>query len=182
MITYEQFAVTGAPCTGAEWFLRGCDMLELKKTAGPRDRYYTPPSKDWSGFSISFVRHPLLWLVDYFHQMQGKVIGVSLIDSFQEDLRGCRDNFNLFVESALRRHPADVSKVFETYQTTTVMKYDDQPWAAVEFWQSLVGDEHPLLKMNGTSLEVFGGWLDNREVRRDVIKHNRDFCLRYEYY
>lgn len=183
MIIYEHFRVAAPPATGIEWFVAGCDLLEMTRLPGPRESAYTPWSaRNSEMLSVSFVRHPLMWLVGYYQQMAGKTTGVAVIDAFQEDVRGSRGNIERFVESVLTRHPSDIAKVFDVYAGSSVMKFDDFPWAPMEFWGSLIGEDHPLLKIGGTSFESYGGWLENREMRRDVVKANLRFCSQYEYY
>lgn len=180
MIVFPQFTFASPPATGAEWFLNGCELVSLTPVVKTSLFRQSPPF--WGRFSLSIVRHPLSWLWSYFSEVAPRIVNVPEVDTFAEDFRGCQGNFGHFAESYLRRHPGSISRMFDSYRPTSVIRFEDFPWSAIEFLQSLVDTERTWALLKTEPPSYVAGWMENKDLRRDIVRAERKFCARLEYY
>lgn len=184
MIVYENFALATPVCVYGHWLKTVCAQVGLESESTFPGLLYQPPP-NYPKFMLSVVRHPLIWMHSYFTDMAGKASYIPEIDVFREDFRGSQGRFDQFVQSYLRRQPGAISKMFDSYRPTSIMRCEDFPWAVIEFFQSLGIDEPSIAKkyaFSANTHEDQGGWMADKELRRDVVRAEQEFCLRLEYY
>jgi hypothetical protein len=176
MVEFEGFGFAAPPCTGSRWFVETMRKVDGVVTFG---NVRAPAPKEFTGFVLSIVRHPLDWLLEYYSKCRDVRYLVPAVDVFQDDLRGSK-TFEDFVQVYLGRHAGYIGAMFDSYKPSSVMKYEDLPWCAVEFLQSI----------RRTNLEAFRkrppegpcGYHRNREMVRAVVKAEREFCSRLDYF
>jgi len=134
MIQYPGFFFCSPPRTGSAWFRSFCAKVGLGEQGAAK--VHIPPPADWSDYSVSIVRHPLDWLASYYSVIRGGVIGVPEVDQFSEPARNTSD-VAAFIWYVADRMPGAVGRMFDAYQTSSVIRLEDFPWAPVELLQAV---------------------------------------------
>ena len=192
MIQYPKFkfAFAAPPRTATTWFLKACSDLEIGH--GTKTNLHIPPPEGWDGYLISLVRHPYDWLASYYLALEGGVIGVQCVDTFAIYARTCmhgclymKGGVYNFIKTCVNDRPGKIGEMFDAYRASTVIKMEDLPWAAVEFFASL-GIKRRKLKviqnMNPQNSRKGHPHIPDEKLRKSVVRSERDFCERYEYY
>lgn len=182
MIYYRDFAFASPPRTGTTWFIKAA--AEAGLGAGQKAGLHTPPPEKWSGYLVSMIRHPYHWLEAYYHVLNGAAIGVSCVDMFVEHSRRSKD-FNEFIRRYIRHCPGAIGDMFDRYGASTVMRVEDLPHAGVEFFESLGVSEAKLSRVRELPPQNKGKRTPHKPnpyLLQEVVKAERDFCDRYEYF
>ena len=183
MIDYKLFQFASPPRTATTWFLRACDTVGLGN--GFKSHVHSPPPPDHrgKGIIVSLVRHPYDWLVSYYYGLLGGSVGVTEVDEMAPLFRQSRD-FWAFGRRYIRKMPGTISKMFEAYWPTNVMRVEDLPWAAVELFEML-GIKKRLLKdvprIRPANFTKRSPYVDFPRLRKAVVKAEKEFCDRYDY-
>ena len=136
MIDYKEFRFASPPRTGGSWFIHVTSIMGLGQ--GQKAKLHEPPPSDATGqnLNVSLVRHPCNWLESYFYALKGGLVGVPLIDELVHSARDSKD-INLFADRVAGFHAGIITEIFDSYKPSTVMRLEDLPWAAGEFFMSL---------------------------------------------
>lgn len=181
MVEFEKFVFAAPPCTGSRWFVNRCNALGVPVLNWRYPKVQA--NKECEKFVLSIIRHPYYWLLAFFEECKCKLTGVREIDIFNDDYRGCRGDFQEFCKVYLQRHPGRISEMFSSYRAASVMRHEDMPWCAEEFLMSLgVPYSNGQLPKTDFQSRVLTGWSTNKELRKAVIRAERDFCEAYGYY
>jgi hypothetical protein len=182
MIRFERFAFAVPPCVAGRWFLLGCEFAGL--SVGNKGALHVPPPENYQGLMLSIVRHPLSWLAAYYkHQTRIGYecpLGVPAYDALYEDWRDSHGRLLLFLDLYLDRHPGAVTRIFDAYRASTVMRYEDLPHCAVEFMHSINIKETRLFDRSHDTSSA--GIMQERDIRGAVIAAEFDYAERYEYW
>lgn len=178
MITFQHFAFAAPPRTGSTWFLQAATIMGFE--GATKTNLHIPFPDDWRGFSLSLVRHPADWLVSYFESLQGGKIGVPAVDALANHykLNDVRSSIRSFLET----EPDKLTQVFDAYRADTVLKMEDYPWNAIEFFQSIgcknALDLRGLDKQNGRKHKT----TIPRSLLGAILEHEPELSERYEYF
>lgn len=177
MIDYPQFSFAAPPCVYSHWFVFVAGSAGLR----PARHFPTqlvPPLPNHGKFVVSIVRHPLTWLHSYFENMKGKETRIPEVDVFRDCYQGSQNRFPIFVDAYLKKCPGAVSRLYQAYHSSNVMRVEDFPNAAADFLESFG-------HVTDCRRFAFGdscGWMHDRDIRRAVVNAEFDFCCDYEYY
>lgn len=186
MISYGRFEFASPPRTATTWFLKAADLAGLGGAS--KASVHIPPKKDQGARLVSIVRHPYRWLSSYFHAIGGGIIGIPEIDFFGDLVRKTKSRYHDFI-FACAENPGCVKRMFDAYPAFTVMRVEDLPWAAIEFFESVV-PEYKFTKIHKNSIaqlpkqnqhEIQGIDLTG-ELTKTIIESEAEFCEKYEYY
>lgn len=180
MIEYERFTFAAPICTGAHWFTLACSKAGLravKKVGSVLTQPWVNYTRD--RFVLSIVRHPFSWLHSYYEYHCGHEVGVDEIDILSNVYRDA-DDFREFIRRYLMYQAGSVSRMFDSYRPSSVMRYEDLPYCAAEFAESVgVPDVSPF-KLRATEQPY---WMEEfKDLRSAVVRAEREFCDRVEYY
>ena len=183
MIKFDGFALAIPRRAAAGWMLNAF----IQAGAVARVYYepiYQPPNIGFGGYVLGCVRHPYRWLRSYFDSVI-ELTGVPEIDVFMGDKEESKGNFVEFIGLATGRHAGGVGRMFGVYRTSTVVRTEDLPWAAVEFLES-VGAPRPRsvvsLRPSHATIRRMDDPKIDAELRRQVFRAESEFCEQYEYW
>lgn len=181
MIDYGPFAFCAPPRTGTTWFIKAA--YEAGLGSAPKTRIHTPPTSSYNGLVVSLVRHPYHWLESIYYGLEGGFIGVQQVDKYASIARQSED-FADFVNRCIEEHPKGISQAFDSYRANSVLRLEDFPWAAVEFFESIGAKKDKLEKVaklppqNARKGEpVFL----NKKLKDLVVQAEKDLYERYNY-
>lgn len=183
MVQFEQFGFVAPPHTAARWFLLGCKFAGLQCTQ--QQQLHHPPAIDHTGFVLSIVRHPLSWLIAYYNYRKvvhenDLIRDIPEFDTFESLYAMSESGVVAFILSYAELYPGAVSRMFDAYRPSSVMRFEDFPWSAVEYLHSLgVYETDQLAKAGDDKPHVL---MKDRDLRRAVVKADKIFCDRCEYY
>jgi len=176
MIDYGSFQFAAPAFSGVDWFVNACEAVGLGATSVYQAE--APFTSVDSKLRISLVRHPCSILEDcYTALVDGKPL-----QAWEPLSDLVTDDFESFVWDYLKYKRGFISGVFGTYQAGSVMRAEDMPWAAMEFFDSLgIEDLHPLdLPLSNYTLRPRMYWMSS--LRRKVMEAEEEFCDRCEYW
>ena len=133
-----------------------------------------------AGYRVTIVRHPFLWLRSYYETVKGFRTGIPGVDLFSDLYRKSKTS-DEFVNAYLTEAPGAVGRMFDAYDSHSMLKYEDMPRAGVQFLRS-IGEK------NAAKFEfpkILGeNWVfdASRELWAAVVRAERDFCDRAEYF
>lgn len=184
MINYGSFQLANPPRTAGSWFMHIASLMGYGD-GQKSNLHQPPPTKDWNGFVVSLVRHPCSWLESYFYALRGGAVGVPVVDELVHTAREALD-VNLFAERVADFHRGIVTEIFDAYRPSTVMRVEDLPWAAGEFFMSLGHSrkeiqcilDQPLLNCRDHRL---ADTKISKRIRRLLADAESDIFDRYDY-
>ena len=180
MVDLGSFQFGATLCVCGHPFVFACQASGLRIASG--SRILDPPDmRGADGYRVTIVRHPFLWLRSCYENVRGSHTKVPGIDLFS-DLYWKSKTFEEFVNAYLAESPGAVGRMFDAYDAHSMLKYEDMPRAGVQFLES-IGEKHT--KEAARFLDARGGnWAfdSNRELRAAVVRAERDFCDRAEYF
>lgn len=181
MIEYKNFSFAAPPRTGSTSFLSMANLVGLGERQ--KTKAHIPPPNNYGGFVVSMVRHPFDFLISYFLALRGGATGVDCVDVFT--FARHHDSPESFIRRYLRDIPGQVGKMFDIYQANSIIRLEDLPLAAEEFFES-VGVPSSTAKMVSliTPQNARKGQphIVDKKLRRAVVEAEKDFCDRYEYF
>jgi len=182
VIKYKDFFFAAPPRTGSTWFIKSASIVCLGDAQ--KSKLHEPPSIIWNGFLVSLVRHPYNWLCSYFLALEGGKTGVHCVDVLANYARTSSD-VDEFILQYLKYCPGEVGRIFDRYMASSVLRLEDFPWNAIEFFESVgVKSEDALKVKNITPQNVRKGHVHivNKNLKKQVVETERKLCERYEYY
>ncbi len=187
MIDYGAFRFAGPPRTATTWFRKAAAAVGLgeKSSVG----VHTPHTPRGAVLALSTVRHPVNWLSSYYNVLDGGLIGVSAVDRFAPLVRRSR-SLGEFVDLYLSSCPGTVGEMFWSYNADSVLRIEDLPWAAVEFFGA--ENLHVDVRKLKQNLEVVAGMPPHNvstgviavispKMRQRVLDAESNFCNLYGY-
>jgi hypothetical protein len=182
MIDYGDFQFASAPATGEKWFLQAARTVGLKEV--PKEYACIPFSKKRTGANlnklrVSMVRHPCAWLMSCYDGLKADEISsnrVGVVSEFN------RQSFETFVQDFLLCDPGVIERLFDEYQSDTVMRLEDQPWAIVEFLMSLKIERHVAWKVSQCPKPKPKYYKWSHQLFRLVVNAEKVLCERFNYY
>lgn len=179
MIQYDNFSFASPPRTGSTWFVKACYLAGFGERQ--RTNAHIPPPPNWKGFTVSIVRNPCDWILSYLLSLEGGYIGIPEVD----DLRDCYVPGDVIagIEKYLKKPVNVLTKMFDAYKATTVIKLEDFPWAPLQLFESLGHGQNvfDIKNMPAQNIRYGIGHSLSLEVRKRIIRHEPDLCERYEY-
>ena len=179
MLIYPQFDFAAPPCVYAHWFSHVCAKSGLCAESNFPGPFKPSPNLTNGRMVLSIIRHPMTWLYAYFDTLKAKEIRVPEIDIFRSCYQGSQNRFPVFVDSYLRKCPGAITRMYQAYHATQVLRVEDLPGSAIELLQSVDIDA------SCCASYVFPGecgWMHDRDLRRLIVKAEWDFCLEYDYW
>jgi len=176
MLQYKLFDFACPKRTGGLWFWKASQLAGLgmgftrayELEDAPRIQTMFPRVNKDNKLRLSLVRHPCNWLASYY------------VNTPQY-----RESFDTYVEGVLSCGCSrSVKRLFATYKADIVLRLEDMPWAYIELLESLgVGAEYRdnvrQLKPQNVSTNL-PKW--NPELRKRVMKVEKEMCDEYEYF
>ncbi len=175
-----EWAYAAAPFTEDEWFL---DAYQKRTGIRVHASQTEPPPKGYTNFVTTTVRHPFdwAWLVyQYFSQWRGKISGHDAIDHYVT--RAYQMTFRDFVEAS---GEGEIGSIFDSYRANRVMRAEDMPWCAVEFFDMVLSNTRTMdYTWHLTPISVINTAVIPKrdELRRIIVEKEQEFCDRYNYY
>ena len=178
MIEFPNFIFSCPPCCGADWFINttrvvGLDCWYLGSIHSP----CTNPSK----YYTSIVRHPYSWLKDFYFSTKH-----AFVDTLElPEIARREKTFESFIRCVTRREDA-VKSIFDLHAANSVMRFEDMPWAFLEFLESVgvVGEGEAVTistpPLGYSAIILDGG--NETELQDLVLKSERQFCEAYNYF
>lgn len=181
MIKYKQFVFAAPPRTATTWFMKAAQDLGLGD--GSKSHVHDPAPRDWNGLVVSMVRHPYDWLYSYYYALQGGAIGVDAVDGPFVYIARESTSVDRFIRLYLKRKAGAVGEMFNTYNASTVLRVEDLPYGAGEFFESL-GVPSWSATMMLPAQNTYNGVTDapNKKQRKAVVAAERALCQQYEYF
>ena len=184
MIDYGPFRFASPPRTATTWFERACFEAGFTRGINQHAHVHEPPEDD-DQLSVTMVRHPYDWLDSYYHELKGGFCGIDFIDELvplvHKSLR-----FERFVRLYAKHRAGFLDDVIRRYRPTCVMRVEDMPWAAVEFFDALGATAEQLqtiieLAPRNARLRRYNGNDDGR-WRKLACEAEPEYCEAYDYY
>lgn len=185
MIEFDNFVFSTPFFTGGEWFLSAARVVQLPyRYIGP----LTFPSPDTNTkFVVSLVRHPYLWLKEfYFSERKGNAT-LGLISEYSELSKLAREEEFLsgFINRFIRKKD-QIWDVFAVHKASTCLRTSDLPWAAIEFFQSVGVDESQTSALRGfwyreEECPMFLSVEEESKLKQAVADAEPRFCESYGY-
>jgi len=131
------------------------------------------PTAPGTVLKVSAVVHPCDWLVHLFHSAPVMVLTSGLGPlSFEE-----------YASNWLCTTPANwLNDQLDSYKADTVMRLEDQPWALIELLVSTGMKNAPASMVATVPKPAVDYPIWRPQLRDRLIKHEREFCRRYDYY
>lgn len=192
MIDFGVFQLATLPRTAAKWF---CDAASVCGFV-PQGYHFSPclpPPKGHNGLVISIVRHPLNWLASFHaaasadsqrhpfsdyngtdaHDLYAAACAIRLVN------RGL--NFEEFAD-LFSRQREDLWRLHSLYQASVVLRLEDFPWCAIEFFESLTGKSCRHIAQLSPTNSLPREPLVNQALRDRVVAAESEYCSRYNYW
>ena len=185
MIDYGQFQFASLPRTATTWFMRACYISNLGDKQ--HTEVHVPPNEQQS-FLLTIVRHPYTWLNSYYREIRGGFINHPEVDELVPIVRDSVV-FEDFLRKYVNRKPGHIWKMIKAYRASTVIRMEDLPWSAVDFFITL--DVNPVLRKEVVQLEPMnkrGPFLYDdierkrkKRLRKLVCDAEPDLCNYFDY-
>lgn len=183
MLTCDRFTYAAAPRTGVEWFTQAATLAGFALQGG---NAHVPPPQDHNALVVTVVRHPYDWLVSLFMECKSKRREVGNL--FVDGLITMAGNYCITLDDFIRAYitycPGEVGLMFDSYNASTVMRLEDQPFAACDFFDPFGVDVDRLIAIEALppcNCRVGLPVLPNFNLRSLVVRAEREFCQRYDY-
>lgn len=126
MIDYGDWCISPIPGTGAQWLMEAARLAGYNKfTLATNELYWAAPAENYRGLTVSMVRHPVQWNLRLYQQLPE---GHALFGK----------GFSHYVrETYLKYGPDMLWRAVQASRAKTLMRWEDMPWAAVQFFDSL---------------------------------------------
>lgn len=172
MIRYERMLFFPTLLTASDWF------IDAMFHTGQRSVLWNQAEPGGGNLlKVALVRHPCRWLSDCYRAVNTDTSLIRLT-RLQPWTRLRNGSVGEFVEDYLRSSPGAVGKLFDACEVDTCIRVEDLPYAFLELLESLDIVRPPtlpeLLHCPATRMEP--------EHWRRVVRAERDFCERYDYY
>jgi len=190
MIDYGSFCFASPPRTATSWFKTVCLKADILHDG--RGASFIPSNARGERLSVSLVRHPYDWLSSFYHAWgHGSLFRshtgyVEKVDKFT-----CLANrtltFTMFMDDYFSKMPGAVGEMFASYNSSTVMRLEDLPWAVVEFFQSLgfngsaLNDVAQTPPLNESKKSRPFSKKPPKWLRSAVCEAESEFCDLYDY-
>lgn len=186
MLHYEYFAFAAPPRTATTWFMYAAAKAGFSQPKGTllfdKHRPFDRPGL----YRISTVRCPPEWLESIF------LTSACYSPLRKEDTHRVREirllakkhrlSFTNFLTAYLEDPHMFVGRVFRDYAADTCMRVEDLPWAAKEIFAQFGSNVELPQPINVRHGKTEALSQIPREMRRDIIRKEREFCELYEYY
>ena len=194
MLQYELFDFACPERTGGLWFWKASQLAglgigftrayELEDAPKIQTRF-SRVNKD-NKLRVSLVRHPCDWLASFYASFPKRpkkgvcLIGPCPIAGFDVHVEKILD----YLENPRSCIGFSIKGMFNAYKADVVVRLEDMPWAYIELLESLgVGEEYRdnvrQLKPQNVSTNL-PKW--NPELRKRVMKAEKEMCDEYEYF
>lgn len=177
MIDYELIQFACPPHVGAEWFIKTAQLAGFGPGFAHSAYEPFPPSRS-SGtiLRVSLVRNPADWLVEYFDNWCLATNHVGPLARLPKvDWEG-------FLCSYLQEHQGYIGRMYQGYESDTVLRIEDMPWALLELLRSLgIGEEYlNLVRRRRAPACPVRQW--DLGLRKRVLEAERETCNAYDYF
>ena len=185
MLTSEHFSFASAPRTGAKWFVEASQIAGIAPTLNGDDSREPPPAGH-SGIVLSIVRHPFDWLDSMWAaRWSFDVIDETAPYFYFLQLMRPYTSVEYFIRAYIHTSAGLITKMFDSYRPTSVIRLEDFPWAAIDFFDCAPLDTEPYLlhqiQKHRPVNQRTNGHCWNAELKRAVSDAEREFCERYQY-
>jgi hypothetical protein len=148
---------------------------------------HIPPDEN-QHFLLTIVRHPFTWLNSYYRQIKGGFINQKEVDELAPLARESA-SFEHFVRKYINQKPGHVWEMVKAYRANTIIRIEDLPWAAVDFFITLGVPKNLRKKVSELKpMNMRGPFLrDNierkrlRRLMKLVCDVEPDLCEHFEY-
>lgn len=181
MIDYKHFIYAAPPRCGNAWFLNACAIAGLGEHATASA--HPPFQPGQRALTVTSVRHPYDLLASYYLEIKGGHTGVAVMDKMAPLAKHCVD-FHTFCEGYLRQFPGQISRLFDCYPASSVLRLEDQPYAALGLFETIGISADRLERIKALppmNLRKNQAWVEFSKLRRQVVEAERAFCEHYEY-
>jgi hypothetical protein len=178
MIQFELFDLACPPRVGGAWALRAAERAEVLPIGG--DGLHGLPVA--ASYNIGIARHPFTWLQSYYAAGGPNFPGDSggkLAELVKQSV-----SIHAFFRNYLLLAPGAVGKAFNAYRVDTILRMEDFPWAMFELLHAVGVSEQDAVEatrhLPPSNPGAYATYID-KELKRKVVKAEKDFCERYEY-
>ena len=182
MVEFPNFIFSCPPCCGADWFLQVARSVGLD--SWHIGSIHTPCSQP-TKYYTSIVRHPYSWLKDFYFSSKNSMIG-AILDQNISEIVHYEKEFPSFLRRVSKTEDV-VWNIFARHSATTVMRFEDMPYALIEFLDSIIEfeeKENSEMSIPNPPNVGFSGILidaDEKELQSLVLKSEKRFCDSYNY-
>lgn len=175
MIEFPDFIFSCPPCCGASWF------VDAARVVGMHSWYLGSvhsPCKDPQKYYTSIVRHPYSWLKDFYFQSRHSHLEANELPDLVR-----KNTFRDFIRAVSRKENV-VKSIFDIHSANSVMRFEDMPWAFLEFLESIGQSGEGESMSIGMPSPGYSGMLvegNETELQDLVLKSEREFCEAYNY-
>lgn len=180
MLTCDRFTYAAAPRTGVQWFTRAATLAGF---ALQGDDPHIPPPQDHDALTVTVVRHPYDWLTSLFLSCRKKPVRNAFVADLITMMDHC-DTVEDYIRTYLSYCPGEVCRVFDSYNASTVMRLEDQPWAALDFFDPFDVHVDRLVVIEALpdcNYRTGLPHIPHNSLRNAVVRAERDLCQRYDY-
>ena len=181
MIDYGEFQYAAPTWTGTRWFADLAKQVGFNKTAYQfAFHLFSGPAKV---IRVTTVIHPINWLHQAYSWMQYQPSTFNgYIPKLGEWLNLNQSSFTAFVNDYLSRPELKIDDVYKRYKADTVLRFEDMPWCAFEFFEAL-GKIIPSMESIDISQVDYSYCIPTEvEIRQRVRRKEPELHERYEYY
>ena len=183
MIDYGEFQYAAAHWTGVRLFTDLANQVGFefdKAVCQITFRPFVGPSKV---IRVTTVIHPMDWLHQAYSWLHYQPLTFNgYIPKSGEWLNLNQSSFTAFVNDYLSRPELKIDDVYKRYKADTVLRFEDMPWCAFEFFEAL-GKIIPSMESIDTSQVDYSYRIPTEvEIRQRVRRKESELHERYEYY
>ena len=178
MLEFQQFCFSSPPHTGEGLFLWAA------RNAGLTYHYsgtkYTAPPIDCDKFILGIVRHPVSWLCEYFLERNDSTTDFSGYSEQIDELLPQENTFDGFLQRC-SQIPNLMYDIFAKHRTSSVIKFEELPCSAAEFFESIgvQRDRIQFPKVTQGSKTILK---PDPSVRLALMRSEYKFCEEFDYY
>lgn len=184
MIDYGPYRLASPPRTATTWFERASFLAGFERGVNQHSHVHELPEDD-DGLSVTLVRHPYEWLDSYYHELKGGFCGVAEVDDLVPLVRSSI-RFEQFVNLYVKQRAGFLFDLIKKYRPTTVLRVEDLPWAAVEFFGAFGASAKQLQEIiilaprNARLNRYNGNGVDDRQ-KKTVCEAETEYCEAFDY-
>lgn len=183
MLNYGQFSFASPPRMGTTWFMQAAHLAGFQSTRVGKTGAHEPSTQgDSDHLWVVMARHPYTWLSSYYHALECGHVGVGVVDVFNPIGRQAK-TFKEFVNAYLNTMPGQIGRMHDAYRASTVIRLEDLPWAAVDFFEPFeIGDDRIEAIKNQPACNTHPVVaLRDDQLRLAVCRAESEYCGRYDY-